>query len=130
MSYADPLYVSHNYPAHNFTSPITRAIKPPRRCNRGRVEEIHVAVTTLFTQVTTPGYVNVGTAADDDKYASLNMGAAAANTAYNVTDVASAIFSDIDLVRDAVSAIQLKTVAPTGGSPAGVGDITLVLAWF
>lgn len=129
MAYDRPSNVSYVYPAKDFTAAITRAIKPPYLKNRGIIVDIHVAVTTLFTQVTTPAYVRVGTAASDALYAELNMGAAAANTAYNVTDFPTAIKKTIDLSRDAVTAVQLKIVAPTGGSPAGVGDLTLTIGW-
>lgn len=129
MDYQNPDYVSYGYPAKDFTAAITRAIKPPNNRNRGRIIDIHVAVTTLFTQTTTPAFVRLGTAATDNLYAELNMGAAAANAAYNVNDFPTAIKKTIDLDRDAVTAIQLKIVAPTGGSPAGVGDLTFTIAW-
>ena len=129
MSYSNPTERSYIWPAQNFTSAITRHIKPPVRCTRGVITDLHVSVTTLFTAVTTQGFVNVGIAGNTSKYASLGMGTAAANTAYNARDFAGAIKSDIDLVRDGVSSIQIETVAPTGGAPAGVGDVNLGIAW-
>jgi hypothetical protein len=88
-----------------------------------------VSVTVVFTAVTTQGFINVGTAGDTTKYASLGMGTAAANTAYNSRDFPAAIKSDIDMTRDNVTAIQYAIVAPTGGSPTGTGDFDIEIAW-
>lgn len=131
MSYSDPIYGHYGLKGLNFVSGAgTRYIKPPKGCDAGRIVDIHVSVTTTFTAPTTQGFVNIGTAADPDKYASLGMGTAAANTAYNVRDYPSAIFpGGISLSRDGVSVIQYTVVAPTGSGAAGVGDIDITIAW-
>lgn len=129
MSYSNPVERHYGISGHNFTTAATRVIKPPPRCNRGRITDIHVSVTTTFTAVTTQGFVNVGTAADPVKYASMGMGTAASGSAYNTRDFPSAIKTDIDLSRDGVSVIQYAIVAPTGGSPAGAGDVSVSIAW-
>jgi hypothetical protein len=133
MSYSNPNLVTYFYPALVFTAAITRAIKPPLKHTRGNVIDIHVSVTVIFTQVTTPGFVRVGTAGTNAKYAELNMGAAAANSAYSTRDAVASglkpIISDIDLVRDNVSAIQFNVVPMTGGSPTGTGDLAITIAW-
>ncbi|MGH2903918.1 MAG: hypothetical protein ACRDK7_10090 [Solirubrobacteraceae bacterium] len=129
MSYSNPKRVNYSYPAQNFTTPITRQIKPPKGCTHGNVVDIHMSVTTTFTQTTTPGFVKIGDGTTDDKYASLNMGAAAAGAAYNVGDGGTIAKGGIDLDRDNISAITLKTVAPTGGTPAGVGDLNVTIEW-
>lgn len=130
MSYTTGINVPFVLLASDFTSPKTRYMKAPNRCNRGRVVTIHCSVTTTFTQTTTPGYVRIGTAGTANLYAELNMGSAAANTAYNDTDVTGTIKKAIDLTNDGVSVIQLSTVAPTGGSPAGVADVVADISWF
>jgi hypothetical protein len=133
-SYDKPLRVTYSFPAQNFTSPITRHIKPPTGCVRGNISSIQTSVTTTFTQTTTPGHFKVGDGTTDDKYADLNMGAAAANTSYGDGDVAGTIKSNagstIDFDRDGNSDIVVKTVAPTGGTPAGVADVYLTIDWF
>jgi hypothetical protein len=130
MSYAsNPVEVTYNWPAQNFTSPITRAVKPPVRANRGRITNLSVSVTTLFTAVTTQGFVRVGTAGNASLYAELGMGTAAAGTAYNDRDFPRTIRSDIDMTRDNITQVLVATIAPTGGTPAGVGDIQLAIAW-
>ncbi|MGH2903442.1 MAG: hypothetical protein ACRDK7_07665 [Solirubrobacteraceae bacterium] len=128
-SYSNPLRVSYSFPAQNFTAPIARHIKPPPNCTRGLIRDIHVSVTTAFTQTTTPGHVEVGDGTTDTKYADLNMGAAAINTAYSTVDAGGIVAGGIDLDRDGITGVVLKTVAPTGGTPAGVGDITLTIDW-
>jgi hypothetical protein len=133
-TYNQPLTISYGFGSFNFVSAAgTYKLKPPStRLNGGRVEDIHVRVTTLFTQVTTPAYVRVGISADHDKYAELNMGAAAANAAYNAQDIAGSITgrSNINLTADGVTDIDVRVVAPTGGSPAGVGYLDVVISWW
>jgi hypothetical protein len=130
-TYSNPLTVPYNFGNLNFVSGAgTYKVKPPPRATCGRVEDIHVRVTTLFTQVTTPAYVRVGTSGDNLKYAELNMGAAAAGAAYNTRDVAGSIKSNINLTKDAISDVDIRVVAPTGGSPAGVGYLDVIISWW
>ena len=130
MSYDNPLVVSYNMGTIS-TSNLTRAIKPPLGYKTGRVVDIHADVTTTFNQVTTPGLVEVGTAADPDKYASLNMGAAAAGSGYNFQDFDGISGKDdINFHVDGVTSLQYKYTAMTGGTPAGVANVTVVVAWF
>lgn len=130
-TYSHPLVVPYSFGQLNFVSGAgTWKIKPPRGMGRGNVEDIHVRVTTVFTQVTTPGFVRIGTAASNALYAELNMGAAAANTAYNTRDLAGVVRSDINLSRDGVTDIDVRVIAPTGGSPTGVGFLDVILSWY
>lgn len=128
--YDNPLTVSYNMGLHDFgAGGDALAIKPPPGRNRGRIEDIHVAVTETFNQVTTPAYIRVGTAGDADKYAELNMGAAADTDAYNLRNT-GAQTSVIDLDADSISQVEVAYVAPTGGTPAGIGYVTIVISWF
>ena len=132
MSYSNPLPVSYNMGIHDFgAGGDALAIKPPLRLNRGRVEDIHVAVTETFNQVTTPGFIRLGHASDADYYAELNMGAAADTDAYNLRD-AGVVTNKIDLINDPGPPTQIEVafVAPTGGTPAGMGYVTIVLSWW
>lgn len=137
-TYSQPVRVTYSYGLLNFATALTTTILPPPTCNAGRVVDIHVRVTTTFTQVTTPAYVQIGVNGTPAKYAQLNMGAAAAGSPYNLTSTGgtpyieanAAIYSDINLVRDAVSQIQVTIVPPTGGTPAGAGYLDVALAWF
>jgi hypothetical protein len=130
-TYANPLVVTYGFGNLNFvTGAATYKLKPPPGCDAGRVEDIHVRVTTLFTQVSTPAYVRVGISSDHDKYAELNMGAAAANAAYSTRDVAGSIHDNIHLTGDGVTDVDVRVVAPTGGSPAGVGYLDVIIGWW
>jgi hypothetical protein len=130
-TYSHPVVVPYSFGNLNFvTGAATYKIKPPRGMGRGYVEDIHVRVTTLFTQVTTPAFVRVGTTASNSLYAELNMGAAAAGAAYNARDIANVVRGDINLSRDAVTDIDVRVVAPTGGTPAGVGFLDVILGWY
>lgn len=130
MSYDLPVRVSYCLGSQNFTSPLATAIKPPKGAKVGNVVDIHLQPSVAFTQVTTPGYVRLGTAGDPDKYAELNCGAAAATDAYNLSDT-GATTNRIDLVADSITQVEVVTVAPTGGTtPAGTGIVTIVVDWF
>lgn len=138
FSYSQPLRATYSFGLLVFTAALTTPINPPPGCSAGRVVDIHVRPTVTFTQVTTPAYVQIGTAGNATKYAQLNMGAAAAGSAYNLVSTGgtpyieanASIYSDINLVRDGVTSIQVKIVPPTGGTPAGTGYLDVVLAWF
>jgi hypothetical protein len=130
MGYSTPKRVTYSFPAQNFTAPIARTIKPPQGCVRGTIMDIATSVTTTFTQTTTPGHIRIGDGTTDGKYADLNMGAAAAGAAYGAGDVAGSIVpGGIDFDRDGITAIVLKTVAPTGGAPAGTADLYVTIDW-
>lgn len=130
-SYTNPLVVTYGFGNLNFvTGAGTYKVKPPKRLTAGGVKDIHVRVTTLFTQVSTPAYVRVGNATSNAQYAELNMGAAAANSAYNSSDVAGSLKANINLTRDNITDVDIRVIAPTGGSPAGVGYLDVVIGWW
>lgn len=136
--YDNPLVISYEFGLIDFGAGNSAyAIKPPYGFKFGQVIDIHVAVTETFNQVTTPGYVRLGPANDLDLYAELNMGAAAATDAYNSSD--HQCFLDkqrvIDMDRDgtagaAITQVEVNFVAPTGGTPAGIGEVTIVVGWW
>lgn len=136
-TYSQPTRITYSFGTIAFTTALTQAVNPPVNHNMGRVGEIHVRVTVTFTAVTTPALVNIGTAGTAAKYAQLSMGTAAAGTAANIGSAAGTppnvglvVFSDINLVRDAVTALQFQVVAPTGGSPAGTGALDIMMDWW
>jgi len=137
-SYSSPLYLTYSSGSLNFASgTVAQQVKPPLGIVGGRVVDIHVRTSVVFTATTTSAKVNVGTVATAAKYAQLDMGTAAANVSRNFRDTAGTpinegvnVFSDIDLARDGVSLIQLQYVAPTGGSPTGTGIADVCIAWY
>lgn len=129
MSYSLPNRREYCFPAVNFGSGSAQSIKGPRG-KKGTLVDIHVACTTLFTAVTTPAYVQVGTAATPAANAQLALGTLAA------TDALSAIGSTVGTAYTLTTAtiaadtqVEVTFVAPTGGSPAGVGTVHVVIDW-
>ncbi len=136
MPYEVPDIRVYDYNAINFVSGAgTRHIKGPKG-KRGLLVDIEVEVTTSFVGTTTPGIVQVGESGDTDKYGLLNVGAAAAGTAAGSSLVASGSGtlsqkpnpSDTVYI-DADEDVLVTIVAPTGGSPAGIGDVRITIDW-
>lgn len=135
--YDNPLHLTYTYPALAFGGASSSStIKPPRGKKQANIEEIHVAVTVLFTAVTTPAFIRLGYTADNDYYAELNMGTAAASAGYGTSDITASnpIFRKIDLANDptpgVLTGVLVNFVAATGGSPAGTGTVAITLGWY
>jgi hypothetical protein len=76
--YDNPIVITYGLGDQDFgAAGDALAIKPPPGVSRGRIVDSHVAVKETFTAVTTPAYIRLGTAADADFYAELNLGTAA-----------------------------------------------------
>lgn len=128
MQYDNPRTLVFQFGQHDFGAGAgALSFKLPKGL-RGRIVDVGVMnITETFTQVTTPAYVNVGTSADADAYASLNMGAAAATNTWNTVDDTDAIIN-ADIPAD--TQIEVTFVAPTGGTPAGIGTAFVVVNAF
>ena len=103
------------------------AIKAPNGYDNGTILDVGVVVTETFNQVTTPGYVRIGTASDADAYVELNMGAAAATDYYNTQDDTNAI---IEEKIPSATQVEVACIAPTGGTPAGIGSVQISILWY
>jgi hypothetical protein len=104
------------------------AIKAPRAYTLGRLIDVGVAVSETFSATSTQGFVRVGTASDPDAYAELQMGTAAATNFFNTQDDPDAILNEeINVVT---SQLEVACIAPTGGTPTGIGDVHIVIDWF
>lgn len=132
MAYDNPLTVTHELGSVNFASATATAIKGPPG-HKGRIRDMGVRVTTLFTTVTLAGTFKLGTTGDDDAYALLRMGVDAGGTAPAATDVWN-VQNDSDAIIEpdlpADTQIEVTYGAPTGGTPAGVGNPYVVIDWF
>ena len=94
---------------------------------QGILRLVAVAVTETFTATTTQGFVRVGTAADNDAFAELQMGTAADEDYWDSdTDDTNAII-DSDIPADTL--VEVNLVAPTGGTPAGQGEVHIMIDW-
>lgn len=93
-------------------------------------------VTETFTNTTTPGYVSVGSAADADAYGEeLDLGTTAADvgsksvrTTADAEDIEDYIL-DAGLSLPADTKVGLVCTAPTGGTPAGIAQVFMIIDW-
>jgi len=108
------------------TTDVNMAIKAPRGSQWGELIDIGVNVTEVFTATTTPSYVRLGTTADADAYAELNMGTAAATDYYNTQDDADAIINN----KIPSTQVEVALIATTGGTPTGIGEVEITIAWY
>jgi hypothetical protein len=128
MAYATPLTISHTFTSHDFGAGNGAvSIKGPKG-KRGYIEEIIAYATETFNAVTTPAYIRIGTGSDADAYAEANLGTTAA------TDTFVASQNDVDAIIDhnipENDQIEVAFIAPTGGTPAGIANVTIVISWY
>lgn len=128
MSYATPLTISHVFPSHDFGAGAGAVSFKGPSGKRGYIEDIMLASTETFTNTTLPAYIRIGTASDADAYAEANLGTTAA------TDTFVASIDDDDAIIDhdlpADTQVEVAFTAPTGGTPAGIGVVTIVVSWY
>jgi len=140
-NYDNPLTISYSLGLQDIAAAgAAFAIAVPSGKTRCRIEDIHVAVTETFNGVTTNAFIRIGTAADADRYAELDMQAAAATDGYNIADAPAADtpLKDIghggsgviDIGQEVITQLEVATIANTGGTPAGIGHVTVVVSWW
>ena len=142
-SYDQPLVITYNFGLHDFAAGnLASAISAPRGMTGCRIEEIHVSVTEVFNAVTTPAFVRIGTSADADKFAELNMNVAAATDGYGIDDDPdpdSVLIDngyggkgvvDMSSSGENIDQLEVVTVQNTGGTPTGIGHLTVAVAWW
>lgn len=118
--------ISH---AHDFgAGGLTDSLIIGPKGKRGRLVDIELFnITEAFTADTTPGYVRVGTSGDADAYAEMSCGTAAIKAAYRASQNDTDAIINADLPAD--TAIYVDLVAPTGGMPAGIAGVAVVIDW-
>jgi hypothetical protein len=128
-TYDQPLVVTHVISDVDFgAGDSAYAIKAPYGYSRARLFDVGVLVTETFTNTTTAGFVRIGTAADADAYAELAMATAAATNYYNTVDDTDAIINAD--IPTASTQLEVACIAPTGGTPAGIGDVHIVIGYY
>ncbi|KQZ49714.1 hypothetical protein ASD54_12305 [Rhizobium sp. Root149] len=129
MGYANPIIRStYTWNAVDFgAGNVATSFKGPNGME-GRIRELTVISTETFTNTTTQAFVRLGTTSDADAYAQAALGTLA-NTD---TFVASKQDSDwiISGTLPVDTQIEVNFVAPTGGTPAGIGTVILDVEWF
>ena len=141
VSYDNPMHISYSFGLHDFAATaLAAAIAVPKGVSRCRIEEIHVSVTEIFNADTTAAFVRIGTSADPDKFAELDMQLAALTDGYGIDDAPAADtplkdighggFGVVDIATEDITQLEIVTVKNTGGTPTGIGYLTVVIAWW
>lgn len=133
MSYDNAQTIMYQWTAHDFgAGAATNEIRGPSG-KRGILKDIILFdVTETFTDTTTSGYVQVGDGSDDDLYGELDClttaAAATASAAAATETSTNAIYGDQTISADAT--VTVKFVSPTGGTPAGIASVGVIIDWF
>lgn len=129
-TYSNPLSITYDLGQHDFgAGGDTHDIKGPPGA-KGRLRNVLLKkVSEAFTATTTPAYINVGTTADADKHASISC----ATTAIDAVLSKDPAAEDPDTYNTEIAAdeiVRTTFVAPTGGTPAGIGEVQLTIDWY
>lgn len=95
----------------------------------GELIDVEVIATENFSNVDSPASVKVGTAGDDDHYASLGLGELSAGDHLSASETTDALIITDPLPADTLIVVTL--VAPTGADPAPTGKaiVNITTAW-
>lgn len=129
MGYANPIQrISYSWPEHDFGAGDGAVSFQGPSGLTGRLRDIIVHCTETFNEVTTEGNVSLGTSGDADAYALANLGSLAdTDTFVASTDDTDWLIAEAALPAD--TQVEVVFTAPTGGTPAGKGSVTVVCEW-
>jgi hypothetical protein len=110
------------------------AIAVPPGMSRCRISGISVMATEVFAGSTTTARIELGTAADPNRYADTDLGTTADTDGF---EAAAADFFDIghggagvvDITTEAITQIEVGLIAGTG-TPTGQGYTTIHIDWW
>lgn len=123
-----PFCVTYTFPAKDFgAGTFTESFETPPGF-RGIIRSVALTdVTEAFTAVTTQAYVNLGVPSGDvDAYA---YTAGLGTLAINGSD-SPALTLGVTPTIEPNSEVWLQGVAPTGGTPAGIGTVSVTVLYF
>lgn len=125
-TYDHPVYTTYTFEAHDFgAGGATKAVVGPNGM-RGQIVDIQVGASETFTDTTAEGAVRAGITGELDKFADFGLGTLASGAG----DAASRNAGDLKGgVLSADETLLLTFVAPTGGTPAGIADVHVTVAW-
>lgn len=136
--YDNMLEVTYQFPALNFVSGAGAYKLPiPRSARFARVLDIMVVCTTTFTQVTTGAVVQVGDGVTAAQFAQLSIGGLTSGNSITGQDQTNGVWRSNYLAQQnpavgtagVLHDLTLTIVAPTGGTPAGVGNLYVVVGY-
>jgi hypothetical protein len=123
---------TYKFSAVDFSTGSSKKLPVPRGATFARVLDIMVVASVLFTQVTTPAIVQIGDGTTADKFASITLGALAAGSSITGNDVAhvwNANYLAGNYPPSGLHDLTATFVAPTGGTPAGTGDVYILVGY-
>ena len=140
QGYDSSIEVTYKFAALNFVSGAGAFKLPiPRSARFARVMDIMVVATTTFTQTTTDGIVQIGDGTTAAAFAQLHLGGTAAGNSISGRDLTSqfGVWNANYLagsnpavgVNGVLHDLVMTIVAPTGGTPAGVGDVYVIIGY-
>lgn len=134
MQYDDLMTKTFTFPGVVFTAGGTKKLQLPFGAKLARVLDISVRASVTFTQTTTPALVEVGDGTNASAFAQLNCGAVAAGSTIGGADVGGVEVQPPYNAQNYNSGaglhdLILTFVAPTGGAPAGTGDVEVSLGF-
>lgn len=131
-SYDQPDLMSYNLGSVGFTTDGPFTIPVPPDCSGMRILGYAISTATVaFTADTTPAALQFGDGTTADKFGQLDADVIAAGSSLHVVgdgDGASADYASAAGGR--LDEITVTVVAPTGGTPAGTGNVTVFMAWY
>ena len=129
MSYSDADRRVYVFPAVDYgAGDFSHSFRGPKG-KAGRLIDIHLSASETFNSVTTDGMTQVGTATDVDAFAQFVQGDLAATEAVCGTDGTTDPDWLIDEDIPADTHVEVTCVAPTGGTPAGIATVTVIVDW-
>ena len=128
MSYENPIVIRHQFASHDFGAGAgAEAIKGIAGLKGRSIDCGLSEISEVFNGVTTTGKLNVGIAAAGAEYIAMDLAAAAVSDVFNTQDDTDAIVL-ADIPAD--TQVEVTFVAPTGGTPTGIGRPYVDIAWY
>lgn len=124
--------VTYSFPAQSFAANGTAKLKIPKGAQMARVLDTLLTCTTSFTQVTTPALVEVGDGTTANAFWSLTVGGLTSGNTMGAGDQTLPAFQavyDAGAYDTALHDLTVSWVAPTGGTPAGVASVLVVVGY-
>lgn len=128
MSYSNPERGMYVFPNVDYGAGTTTHAIPVPTGKRGRLIDIQLAATESFNSVTTDGSTSIGisgTISRNALFVQGDLAAGAAISAKNLSDPDWLV--EPEIVKDSV--LLVTCTAPTGGTPAGIATVTVIIDW-
>lgn len=131
-SYDNLKTVTYSFPAQSFATNGTAKLKVPKGAAMARVLDTLLTCSTTFTQVTTPALLEVGDGTTANAFWSLTVGGLTAGNTMGAGDQTAEAFQNVydsGSYANALHDLTVTFVAPTGGTPAGVANVLIVVGY-